>query len=31
MTLYSDRSKLAAAAEHATAWFAQHLLPDATA
>ncbi|GAB1818644.1 alpha/beta hydrolase [Herbidospora sp. RD11066] len=27
MTLYSDRAKLAAAAEHATAWFTRHLLP----
>jgi len=27
MTLYSDRDKLAAAAEHATAWFVQRLLP----
>lgn len=30
MTLYSDRSKLAAAAEHATAWFTRHLLPGST-
>ncbi|CUR59870.1 conserved hypothetical protein [metagenome] len=28
MTLYSDRSKLAAAAEHATSWFTRHLLAD---
>lgn len=27
MTLYSDQSKLNAAAEHATAWFVEHLLP----
>ena len=27
MTLYSDRDKLAAAAEHATTWFVRHLLP----
>lgn len=30
MTLYSDRSKLATAAEHATAWFTRHLLPGST-
>ena len=27
MTLYSDQSKLRTAAEHATSWFAGHLLP----
>jgi cephalosporin-C deacetylase-like acetyl esterase len=27
MTLYSDQGKLRAAAEHATAWFTEHLLP----
>jgi fermentation-respiration switch protein FrsA (DUF1100 family) len=27
MTLYSDRSKLATAAEHATTWFVRHLMP----
>lgn len=28
MTLYSDRDKLATAAKHATAWFAEHLLGE---
>jgi fermentation-respiration switch protein FrsA (DUF1100 family) len=28
MTLYSDRDKLAAAAEHATTWFVRHLLSE---
>lgn len=31
MTLYSDRDKLAAAAAHATRWFADHLLTPAPA
>jgi len=30
MTLYSDRDKLQTAADHATAWFVEHLLPAPT-